>query len=149
MTADFTCTLGLPQKQTKKRPHIVQFTDHEGKEIRIVTSLMDITTEEIANLYKSRWAIESFFPWIIQNLNVSDLFGTTKNAVFDQLFAALIAYVCLKFLQTQGMKNNNTKPLSFEGFRRLFLSAALPLEWRIRAKESLMFHGGLNDLEIS
>ncbi len=61
VTADFTCTLGLPQKQTKKRPHIVQFTDHEGKEIRIVTSLMDITTEGIANLYKSRWQLKVFF----------------------------------------------------------------------------------------
>ena len=59
---------------------------------------MDITAEEIAGMYKSRWAIESFFRWIKQNLNVPVLFGTTKNAVFNQLFAALIAYVLLKFL---------------------------------------------------
>lgn len=88
ITADFTCTLGTPQNQTKKRHRIVQFTDHEGKEIRVVTSLMNITAEEIAGMYKSRWAIESFFRWIKQNLNVPVLFGTTKNAVFNQLFAA-------------------------------------------------------------
>ena len=98
VTADFTCTLGTPQKQTKKRHRVVQFTDHEGKEMRVVTSLMDITAEEIAGMYKSRWAIESFFRWIKQNLNVPVLFGTTKNAVFNQLFAALIAFVLLKFL---------------------------------------------------
>ncbi|WP_379628330.1 IS4 family transposase [Nonomuraea sp. NPDC059022] len=144
VTADFTCTLGTPQKQTKKRHRVVQFMDHEGKEIRVVTSLMDITAEEIANMYKSRWAIESFFRWIKQNLNVPVLFGTTKNAVFNQLFAALIAYVCLKFLHTQGIKKNNTKPLSFAGFTRLFLCAALPLEWRIRVKEILMFHWDIN-----
>jgi len=140
VTADFTCTLGTPQKQTKKRHRVVQFTDHEGKEIRVVTSLMDIPAEEIANMYKSRWAIES--------LNVPVLFGTTKNAAFNQLFAALIAYVCLKFLHTQGTKKNNTKPLSFAGFKRLFLCAALPFEWRIRVKESLMFHWDIDHSTI-
>ena len=144
VTADFTCTLGTSQKQTKKRHRVVQFMDHEDKEIRVVTSLMDITAEEIANMYKSRWAIESFFRWIKQNLNVPVLFGTTKNAVFNQLFAALIAYVCLKFLHTEGIKKNNTKPLSFVGFTRMFLCAALPLEWRIRMKEILMFHWDIN-----
>ncbi|WP_427110314.1 IS4 family transposase [Lysinibacillus xylanilyticus] len=144
VTADFTCTLGTSQKQTKKRHRVVQFMDHEDKEIRVVTSLMDINAEEIANMYKSRWAIESFFRWIKQNLNVPVLFGTTKNAVFNQLFVALIAYVCLKFLHTEGIKKNNTKPLSFVGFTRMFLCAALPLEWRIRMKEILMFHWDIN-----
>ena len=144
VTADFTCTLGTSQKQTKKRHRVVQFMDHEDKEIRVVTSLMDINAEEIANMYKSRWAIESFFRWIKQNLNVPVLFGTTKNAVFNQLFAALIAYVCLKFLHTEGIKKNNTKPLSFVGFTRMFLCAALPLEWRIWMKEILMFHWDIN-----
>ncbi|WP_427107736.1 IS4 family transposase [Lysinibacillus xylanilyticus] len=144
VTADFTCTLGTSQKQTKKRHRVVQFMDHEDKEIRVVTSLMDINAEEIANMYKSRWAIESFFRWIKQNLNVPVLFGTTKNAVFNQLFAALIAYVCLKFLHTEGIKKNNTKPLSFVGFTRMFLCAALPLVWRIWMKEILMFHWDIN-----
>ena len=121
VTADFTCTLGTTQKQTKKRHRVVQFTDHEGKEMRVVTSLMDITAEEIAGMYKSRWAIESFFRWIKQNLNVPVLFGTTKNAVFKQLFAALIAFVLLKFLHIQGSKKNIGEPLSFAGFSRLLI----------------------------
>lgn len=146
ITADFTCVLGTPQKQTEKRHRIVQFTDHEGKEIRVVTSLMDITAEEIAGMYKSRWAIESFFRWIKQNLNVPVLFGTTKNAVFNQLFAALIAYVLLKFLYVQGHKKNNVKPLSFAGFTRLFLCATLPIEWRIGLKEILVFHREMNQI---
>jgi hypothetical protein len=144
VTADFTCTLGTPQKQTKKRHRVIQFTNHEGKEMRVVTSLMDVTAEEIANIYKSRWAIESFFRWIKQNLNVPVLFGTTKNAVFNQLFAALIAYVLLKFLHVQGSKENPQKPVSFVGFTRLFLCNSLPLEWRISVKEILGFHRHLN-----
>ncbi|WEZ06598.1 IS4 family transposase [Priestia flexa] len=140
VTGDFTCILGTPQKQTKTRQRVVQFTDHDGKEIRVVTSLMNVTAEEIADMYKARWAIESFFRWIKQNLNVPILFGTTPNAVFNQLFTALIAYVLLKFLHIQGSKKNTQKPLSFAGFTRLFLCATLPLEWRIAIYETLEFY---------
>lgn len=104
IVADFTCTLGTAQKQTKKRHRVVEFIDYEGAHVRAVTNLRNVTAEDIAGMYKERWAIESFFRWIKQNLNVPVLFGTTKNAVFSQLFAALIAYVLLKFLHTEGQK---------------------------------------------
>ena len=53
----------------------------------------DITAEEIANMYKERWEIESFK----QSLNVPVLFGIIQNDdIFSQLFAALITYVLLK-----------------------------------------------------
>lgn len=146
VTADFTCTLGTTQKQTKKRHRVVEFIDYEGKSMRVVTSLMKITAEEITDMYKSRWAIESFFRWIKQNLNVPVLFGTTKNAVFNQLFAALIAYVSLKFLHVQGSKKRIRKHLSFAGFTRLFLCDDLPVEWRIGVKEILIFHQQMNHL---
>nr|WP_295970089.1 IS4 family transposase [uncultured Bacillus sp.] len=135
VTADFTCIIGTPQKQTEKRHRVVQFTDYEGKVMRVVTSLMKITAEEIANMYKSRWAIETFFRWIKQNLNVPALFGTTKNSVFNQLFAALIAYILLKWLHVQAQKHINRKPLSLTGFQRLLLCDTLPFEWRISLKE--------------
>ena len=98
VVADFTCIIGLSPKQTEKRHRIVEFLDHDGDIIRVVTSLRNTTAEEIADMYKSRWAIESFFRWIKQNLNVPVLFGTSENAVFNQLFAALIAYVILRWL---------------------------------------------------
>ena len=114
--------------------------------MRVITSLMNITAEEVAEIYKSRWAIESFFRWIKQNLNVPVLFGTTKNAVFNQLFAALIAYVLLKLLHVQGSKKSVRKQLSFAGFTRLFLCDDLPVEWRIGVKEILILHQQLNHL---
>ncbi|MEG0385880.1 MAG: transposase [Solibacillus sp.] len=62
--ADFTCTFGTAQKQTKKRHRVVEFTDYEGAIVCVVTSLHDVTAEEIAGMYKERWEIESFFRWI-------------------------------------------------------------------------------------
>ncbi|BAQ08862.1 transposase IS5377 [Bacillus sp. OxB-1] len=137
VVADFTCTLGTPQKQTRKRHRVVQFMDYEGKIISAITSLMNVTAEEIADMYKSRWAIESFFRWVKQNLNVPVLFGTTENAVFNQLFAALITYVLLKFLHSEGGKAAYCKPLSFAGFQRLLLCDDLPIEWRLAIKDIL------------
>lgn len=146
--ADFTCTLGTTQKQTKKRHRVEEFIDYEGAIVHVVTNLRDVTAEEIADMYKERWAIESFFRWIKQNINVPGLFGTTKNAVFSQLFAALIAYVLLKFFHTEGQKKNNCKRLSFAGFKPQFLCATLSIEWRIGLKEILAFHRALNQINF-
>ncbi|MGE7092471.1 IS4 family transposase [Lysinibacillus sp. NPDC048646] len=145
VTADFTCTMGTSQKQTEKRHRVVEFIDYEGKSMRVVTSLRNITPEEIADIYKSRWAIESFFRWVKQNLNVPTFFGTTPNAVFNQLFAALIAYVLLNFLHKQGQKKKGPKSLSFAGFTRLFLCAALPFEWRLYINKTLAFYRKLHE----
>lgn len=146
IVADFTCKLGTTQKQTTERHRVVEFTDYEGAIVRVVTNLRDVTAEEITDMYKERWAIESFFRWFKQNLNVPVLFGTTKNAVFSQLFSALIAYVLLKFLHTEGHKKNNCKRLSFAGFTRQLLCATLPIEWHMGIKEILTFHWELNQV---
>ncbi|MEH7153118.1 IS4 family transposase [Bacillus thuringiensis] len=106
----------------------------------------NVTAEEIAAMYKSRWAIESFFRWIKQNLNVPVLFGTTSNAVFNQLFVAMIAYVLLKFLHVKGSKKKHIKPLSFAGFTRLFLCDTLPFDWRIYLTEILAFYRQINQI---
>lgn len=146
--ADFTCLLGTPQKQTVKRHRVVEFTDYEGNLVRVVTNLRNVTAEEIAGMYKERWAIESFFRWIKQNLNVPVLFGTTENAVYSQLFAALIAYVLLKFLQTECHKKKHCKRLSFTGFTRQLLCDTLPIEWRIGLKEIIEFQRTLYQIDI-
>jgi IS4 transposase len=96
VTKDITCYLGTPQSQSEIRHRVVIFQDDHGNEIRVATNLMHLSAEQIAKMYKARWGIEVFFRWIKQNLNVPILFGTTKNAVFNQLFAALMTYVVLK-----------------------------------------------------
>ena len=63
------------------------------------------------------------------------LFGTTKNAVFNQLFAALIAYVILRWLYTQGKKQPYCKKLSFAGFLRMLLCDTLQIEWKLALQE--------------
>ncbi|MGG1615308.1 transposase [Paenibacillus sp. NRS-1782] len=37
------------------------FRDFEGRVIRVVTDLMQVTAEQIAQMYKARWQMEVFF----------------------------------------------------------------------------------------
>jgi hypothetical protein len=103
VTRDITCKLGTEQCRSEKRHRVVFFQDDYGNEIRVVTNLLHVSAEQIAAIYKARWGIEVFFRWVKQHLNVSTLFGTTENAVYGQLFAALLAYVLLQWL------HNSTK----------------------------------------
>ena len=50
---------------------------------------------EIANLYRHRWDVESFFKLIKQNLTVKHLLGCSENAVKTHLWIAVIAYLLL------------------------------------------------------
>ncbi len=90
---------------------------------------MHVSSEDIADMYKARWKIETFFRWIKQNLNVPVLFGTTENAVYNQLFSARIAYVLLKWLYQNTSKREVKTKLSFISFKRFLLIDDFPIDW--------------------
>lgn len=127
--ADFTCQLGTKQCRSTKRHRVVIFRDANGRDIRVVTNLFHASAETIADMYQQRWTVEVFFRWVKQYLNVPTLFGTTENAVYNQLFAAFIAYVLLRWLYDQTKKQTNVS-LSFISFVRRFFSGQLPLDWK-------------------
>ncbi|KMY57632.1 transposase [Geobacillus stearothermophilus] len=127
--ADFTCQLGTKQCRSTKRHRVVIFRDANGRDIRVVTNLFHASAETIADMYQQRWTVEVFFRWVKQYLNVPTLFGTTENAVYNQLFGAFIAYVLLRWLYDQTKKQTNVS-LSFISFVRRFFSGQLPLDWK-------------------
>jgi IS4 transposase len=67
-----------------------------GKVLRIFTNDLDASAQEIADLYKRRWAIELFFRWVKQTLKIGHFFGTSENAVRIQITIALIAFLLLR-----------------------------------------------------
>jgi len=67
-----------------------------GKVLRIFTNDLTADAQEIADLYKRRWAIELFFRWVKQTLKISHFLGTSENAVRIQIAVALIAFVLLR-----------------------------------------------------
>jgi IS4 transposase len=70
-----------------------------GKILRILSNDIDAPANEIAALYKRRWAIELFFRWIKQTLRIVRFLGTSENAVRIQVAVALIAFLLLRLAQ--------------------------------------------------
>ncbi len=65
----------------------------------LVSNLVDIPAQTIADLYKERWEIELFFKWVKQNLRIKQFIGHSENAVKLQIAVALIAYILLGIYQ--------------------------------------------------
>ena len=79
----------------------VKFIDSNQKErtIDILTNRFDLEAYQIAQLYKERWNIELFFKWIKQNLKIKKFFGQNKNAVFIQIYSAIILLLLLRIIK--------------------------------------------------
>jgi hypothetical protein len=97
-----------------------------GKVIRILSNDLDASAQQIADLYKRRWAIELFFRWVKQTLKIRRFLGTSENAVRIQIAVALIAFVLLRLAQA-GQKAV-TSPLAFARLVRINLMHRRPLD---------------------
>ena len=83
---------------------LVRFYDEgQDREFMFLTNAMDLTAQQVADLYKNRWQIELFFRWLKQHLKIKKFWGTTENAVRIQISAAITAY-CLVAIVQHDMK---------------------------------------------
>ena len=96
----------LPARQAKNRRNPMQDAVREvrvatdtGKVLRVLSNDLDASAEEIANLYRRRWAIELFFRWVKQTLKITRFVGISENAVRIQIAVALIAFLLLRLAQ--------------------------------------------------
>jgi hypothetical protein len=96
----------LPKRQARNRRNPFDNEVREvrvriptGKILRILTNDLDAPAQEIADLYKLRWAIELFFRWVKQTLKIKQFLGTSENAVRIQIAVALIAFLLLRLAQ--------------------------------------------------
>jgi IS4 transposase len=74
----------------------VQVVIETGKVLRVFTNDLKASAQDIADLYKRRWAIELFFRWVKQTLKIGHFLGTSENAVRIQITVALIAFLLLR-----------------------------------------------------
>jgi len=96
----------LPTRQAASRKNPfgdpvreVRVKTETGKILRILSNDLDAAAQEIADLYKRRWAIEMFFRWVKQTLKITRFLGTSENAVRMQIAVALIAFLLLRLAQ--------------------------------------------------
>lgn len=108
----------LPRRQARSRNNPfgdpvreVRIRIETGKVLRILCNDLDASAQEIADLYKRRWAIELFFRWVKQTLKIRHFLGTSENAVRIQIAVALIAFLLLRL--AQAAQNAVQSPLAF------------------------------------
>lgn len=92
------CTIRLtgykPSKLYPKEMRMVKYYDAENdEELTFITNQMDLGALQIANLYRNRWQIETFFKWVKQNLTIKSFWGHSENAVKTHLWIAICTYL--------------------------------------------------------
>jgi hypothetical protein len=78
---------------------VVVWDSINNEEIVLLTNHLDFGATTIAAIYKDRWQIEQFFKDLKQNLKVKTFVGTSENALYIQIWTALIAILLLKYLK--------------------------------------------------
>ncbi|MEW6263564.1 MAG: IS4 family transposase [Thermodesulfobacteriota bacterium] len=69
------------------------------REIVLLANHLEFGATTIGAIYKDRWQIELFFKAIKQNLKIKTFVGTSENALYIQIWTALIAMLLVKYLQ--------------------------------------------------
>jgi hypothetical protein len=78
---------------------VVVWDKDKEQELVFLTNHLDFGATTISAIYKDRWQIELFFKALKQNLKVKTFVGTTENALYIQIWTALIAILLIKYLQ--------------------------------------------------
>jgi hypothetical protein len=96
-------SIRLISKSTRKiyrdTLRLVTITTEAGKQLQFLTNHKTLAATTIADIYKDRWQIEIFFKLIKQNLKIKSFIGGSANAVWTQIWAAMISMLLIRFLQ--------------------------------------------------
>lgn len=88
------------RKKYPKDLRIVKFYNAEKEEVIIfLTNNFELGPLVIANIYRNRWQIESFFKWIKGNLTIKALWGYSENAVKIHLWVAISTNLLLAWVK--------------------------------------------------
>ncbi|WP_096200279.1 IS4 family transposase [Bacillus sp. FJAT-45350] len=117
--SDQMVLIGTTQNRSENYFRLLKVKDSKGNELHLITNRFDLSAEEISEMYKSRWAIELFFKWIKQHLNIKKFYGHSEWAIQNQVFIALIVF-CLHVL-VQIETNSKRKTLQISRYLRAAL----------------------------
>ncbi len=100
--------------QTEKELRLVGYRV-DGKDYWIATNRYDLTAEEVAQVYKLRWNIETFFGWWKRHLKVYHLIARSEYGLMVQLLGGLITYLLLAIY----CREQHNEPVSITRVREL------------------------------
>lgn len=123
----------LKYKQNKQSKTLclrkVTYKDEKGRVYQFITNNFEITSEEVAFLYKKRWGIELVFKKMKQNFQLHFFYSETENGIKTQIWCTLIAHLLLTILK---IKTKTSKAFSTVAVLvRIHLISHLDLFWLI------------------
>jgi hypothetical protein len=77
----------------------ITYQDDQGRMYVFITNNMQLTAQDIADIYKQRWQIELLFKKMKQNFQLHCFYGESENAIRIQIWCTLIAQLLLTVLQ--------------------------------------------------
>lgn len=100
--------------QTEKELRLVGYRI-DGKDYWVATNRYDLTAEEVAEVYKLRWNIETFFGWWKRHLKVYHLIARSEYGLMVQILGGLITYLLLAIY----CREQHNEPVSIARVREL------------------------------
>ena len=82
-----------------KLRRIVVYDAEQKRTIVILTNNFSWTAAVVAELYKQRWRVEIFFKELKQNLKIKSFIGTNENAMWIQIWTAMITMLLFRLMQ--------------------------------------------------
>lgn len=91
---DSSAHLGAAKNRSELPVRVVGY-QVEGVKYYVATNRFDLTAEQIAEIYKLRWNIETFFGWWKQHLHVYHLIARSRYGLTVQILGGLITYLLM------------------------------------------------------
>ena len=141
ITSDCSIILGYTylKKAVQVPSRMIGFTDPVSqKKYVFLTNNTRLAPITIANYYKQRWQIETFFKRIKQNYPLQYFLGDNANAIKIQIWCALIADLLFKVI-----KRGTSSKMSFSnmvGLVRLHLMTYMDLKSFLRSPEKTLLN---------
>jgi len=104
------------RQRAKRYPgqlRVVTIEKASGEQFQFLTNNMALSASTIAAAYKDRWEIENFFKILKQNLRIKSFLSTSPNAVWTQIWTAVIAMLLIRYLQTKSRFNWSFSNLAY------------------------------------
>ena len=106
---------------------LVHYKDENGRRYKFITNNWEITSEEVALIYKYRWTIETTFKKLKQNFQLHYFYSDTENGIKTQIWCTLIAHLLLNVVRV--LSESKKAFSTIATLVRIHLISHLNLQW--------------------
>ena len=79
-------------EENARRYRMLQVKLTNGKEVTLLSSLLEVPADHICLLYRYRWTIEIIFRWLRQTLQIDHMMSHDPTGILRQILTALIVW---------------------------------------------------------